>query len=317
MNNATPVLEVVIICPVFNEEKTISLFFERILSLKAKIKEPYELKLAFIDNYSSDSTPAIIRKLTALHDWVGYLRLSKNYGYQRSIESGLRSVYADYYCIIDVDCEDPPEMLVDFLKYTQDGYEVVYGERIDREEPVVLKWVRQQYYHVTKFAADEQFNLYMAEFSLFSRVVRDALILDNNSFPFFRASIARVGFPQKPIPYKRHPRIAGETHYNFFSMFSFGIAGLLSSSTLLLRFTVYIFLPWVLAINSLFLLGFLLGSTTEFWLAVWIAFLYFGLALMSISIYVARIYKNTLFRPNFFVDQKKSVLRSFMKVSPN
>lgn len=306
--------QLVVICPVYNEEKTVPLFFQRIQQIRENIIEKYHFQLLFVDNSSQDSTPALIGQIALQHDWVGYIRMSRNFGYQRSLECGLRSAFADYYCFIDVDCEDPPEMIRDFLAEIEQGYEVVYGERIDREEPVTLKWARKQYYKLTKMAADEQFNLYMAEFSLFSRTVRDALVQDSSSYPFFRASIARVGYRQKAIPYKRHHRVAGETHYNLWSMFVFGLAGILSSSTFLLRFMAYTFPPWFVLINLLFGLGIYWSDSFYFWMATWLAIVYFGLGIASLSIYMARTYKNTLFQPNYFIDRKNSILRPFLRV---
>lgn len=300
-----------VICPVFNEEKAIPPFFTRIEALRAKVDDKYDLNLVFVDNCSTDETPKCIREIAVNREWVAHLRMSRNNGYQRSLECGLRSTLADLYVMIDVDCEDPPEMISDFLREYESGYEVVYGERVDRVEPVFLKWLRRQYYHLTRMAADETFNLYMAEFALITRAVRDAAIQDANSFPFFRASIARVGYAQKGIPYKRHPRLQGTTHYNIFGMIAFGLAGILSASTLLLRLTAYAFLPWFILISLLFVLGFTNENVLFFWGAVWAGFLYFGLALAGLSIYLARTYKNTLQRPNYFIDQRRSIERPF------
>lgn len=306
--------QIIVICPVYNEEKTVPLFFERLNSVRQKA-DRYDIKLLFVDNCSADSTPEAIRKIGTTHDWVGHLRLSRNNGYQRSLESGLRSTLGDYYCFIDVDCEDPPEMLLDFLKEVENGHDVVYGERVDRPEGPVLKWMRKKFYQVTRAASDEHINMFMAEFSIFSRAVRDALLQDSNSYPFWRASIARVGFRQKGIPYKRHPRVAGETHYNYLGLIGFALAGILSSSTLLLRLTAYIFAPWFLVVNALFGYGYYSSDSSFNWIAVWISMLYFGMALASLAIYIARTYKNTLNRPNYFVDVQHSMLRPFMKVN--
>lgn len=312
--NPTGKPQIIVICPVYNEEKTVPLFFDRLKAVRHSTSSKYDWNLLFVDNCSTDSTADVIRKLALANDWMGHLRLSQNNGYQRSLESGLRSTLGDYYCFIDVDCEDPPEMLLDFVSEIENGYSVVYGERVDRPEGPFLKWMRKKFYQVTKAASDEKINMFMAEFSMFSRAVRDALLQDNNSYPFLRASIARVGFRQKAIPYKRHPRIAGETHYNFFGMAGFALAGILSSSTLLLRLTAYLFAPWFVLVNVLFGYGFYSSDLAYAWVSVWISLLYFGLALASLAIYIARTYKNTLNRPNYFVDLKASLVRPFMKV---
>lgn len=300
-----------VICPVYNEQDSIRPFFERVSKIRLQLEDQIDLNLVFIDNCSADGTQDNVRSLASKFDWISYLRMSRNNGYQRSLEAGLRNSKADLYVMIDVDCEDPPEMIIDFYREFKSGADVVYGERVDRVEPALIKWLRKQYYHLTRFAADESFNLYMAEFSMISKEVRDAIIQDANTFPFFRASIARVGFVQKAIPYKRHPRTVGQTHYNFFGMVQFGLAGLLTSSTLLLRISAYLFLPWAIILTGLFAAGIINENQSYFWVGIWLSLLYFGSAIAGIAIYVARMYKNTLGRPNYFVDQKKSIVKSF------
>src|SRR5260370_14521814 len=88
----------------------------------------------------------------------------------------------------------------------------------------------------------------MAEFSLFTREVRDAVLNENTSFPFLRASIARVGFRRAAIPFKREKRIAGNTHYNLIRLSVFAVAGILSASTLFLRLPIYLLPLWLLCL---------------------------------------------------------------------
>jgi glycosyltransferase involved in cell wall biosynthesis len=306
--------KLIVICPVYNEQLALPLFFDRISKVKATIAQKCDLNLVIVDNCSEDQTKNIAKKLCEANNWVSYIRLSRNNGYQRSLECGLRSSIGDIYVMIDVDCEDPPEMIPQFLAEKENGFQVIYGERVDRDEPIFLKWMRKQYYHMTKMAADEGFNLYMAEFSMITREVRDALIRDSNSFPFFRASIARVGFRQKGIPYKRQPRVQGQTHYNFWGLVKFGLAGLFTSSTLFLRATAFAFLPWFAILTALFAAGVIQDDARYFWGAIWLGFGYMGAGLGGLSIYLARTYKNTLNRPNYFVDVKDSVLKEFVEV---
>ncbi|MGZ3744451.1 MAG: hypothetical protein ACXWRE_12180 [Pseudobdellovibrionaceae bacterium] len=107
---------------------------------------------------------------------------------------------------------------------------------------------------MTRFVSDEHFFVDMAEFCLMTSEVRDALIQDMSSFPFIRASIGRVGFSFKGVPYKRHPRVAGKSNFNLYRMTSFAVTGILSSSTLPLRTMVYAF-PLLIIAGVLSLLG--------------------------------------------------------------
>lgn len=301
---ACPVLA--IICPVYNEEAVIPLFFGRLRPIMDALAGRYLIRLVFLNNASADRT---LEKITALRDaWAEtyVISMSRNVGYQASLECGLRAIEADLYVIIDVDCEDPPEMIVQFVETHEQGFDIVYGERVDRPEPPPIKSARKVFYRLLRKIADEDIILDMAEFSLFTGEVRDAIIDDRSSFPFIRASIGRVGFRRKAIPFTRQRRVAGTTHYNLLGMSIFAIAGLLSASTLLLRLPIYLLPFWFLTLCGL---GAWAVAAKSAWIALGGLLLfaaYVGTALASMAMYVARAYKNGLQRPNAIIDRKRS-----------
>src|SRR4051812_17073013 len=232
MNAERSLPRMTIVCPVYNEEQVVPLFFERIRPVIAQLSARYRVELLFLNNASRDGTYAEINKLRAQYPFVYVITLSANVGYQRSLECGLRNAQGDIITFIDVDCEDPPEMLIDFVNHYEKGFDIVYGARVDREEARPVKMMRKWFYHIVRLLADEDIILYMAEFSLFTAEVRDAIVNDANSFPFIRASISRLGFNRIGLPYKRQRRIAGKTNYNLLGITIFANAGLLSSTTL-------------------------------------------------------------------------------------
>ena len=295
-----------VICPVFNEEQTVPLFFERIRKVFEKLDGRFRTNLLFMDNHSTDRTPEIVQGLMQKFPWVYHIFLSRNFGYQCSVECGLRNAQGDYFVVVDVDCEDPPELILEFLKHHEQGYDIVYGERADRVENALIKFGRKVFYRFTRFVADEYFILDMAEFCLITREVRDAILQDANSFPFIRASIGRIGFNRKGIVYKRDRRIAGETHYNFWRMSTFAIAGILSSSTYFLRMAAYAFPFWFLAMAGFTVLDLMYEWHWCTTALLFSGFTFCGYTLVFIAIYLARIYKNTLNRPNFVIHHKKS-----------
>jgi dolichol-phosphate mannosyltransferase len=294
-----------IICPVFNEAAVIPLFYTRIAPVIAELESRgYDVGLLFLNNASSDGTLDAILELRRASRKISVISLSANVGYQRSLECGLRNAIGDIFVFIDVDCEDPPELLAEFVTAYESGYDIVYGERVDREEPTVLKLFRKAFYRVLRALADDDVILDMAEFSLITSEVRDAIARDQTSFPFIRASIGRVGFRRNGIPYKRERRIAGTSHYNVLGMIKFAVAGVLSSSTWLLRVLAYGLPLWLLAVVVVSVLELLHHRA---WYAPVLAVLvctYVGPALASIAIYVARIHKNTLGRPNYYIDRR-------------
>ncbi len=300
-----------ILCPVYNEAKVVPLFFERMRPVIEELSSVYKVDLVFLNNASSDETATAIRQLIRDYPYIYLLTLSRNEGYQRSLESGLRNTEGDLFAFIDVDCEDPPEMLRDFAAAIKRGYQIVYGERVDREENLIIKSMRKMFYRITRLIADDEIVLNMAEFSMMTAEVRNAIIQDTTSFPFIRASVGRVGFKRLGIPYKRHRRIGGLTHYNFFGMAKFALTGILSSTTLFLRLPVY-FLPLFIVLVGA--LGYVALQSPDDWrwsiiTLLVAASIYIGSSLAFVAMYLARIHKNTLGRPNSFINLKQSVLQ--------
>lgn len=298
-----------ILCPVHNEERVIPLFFARIRPILAKLSERYSVDLVFLNNASTDGTLTEIEKVRQAWPATYVLTTSRNVGYHASLECGLRNCRGDLLVFIDVDCEDPPEMILQFAEKYEQGYDIVYGERADREEPAWLKGARRLFYRLLYMVADEEIILDMAEFSLFTKEVREAIVNENTSFPFLRASIGRVGFRRAAIPFKRHKRIGGSTHYNLFGLSMFAIAGILSSSTLFLRMPIFLLPFCLLALAGL---GAAYFQTHSLWFPLAGALIfaaYAGGTLAFTALYVARTYKNGLHRPNAFINHGKSILQ--------
>jgi dolichol-phosphate mannosyltransferase len=297
-----------VICTVYNEEQTIPLFAARMLPVFAQVAHECSPSLYFVDNGCSDRSLEIIKQLHRQHSNIFVIVLSRNFGYESALEVGLQVVDADLYVMIDVDCEDPPEMIVDFLRQYQAGYDIAYGERVDRPEGVILKSTRKLYYQIVRSVADENFVLNMAEFSLITREVRDAIIQDSTSFPFLRASIGRIGFKRKNLPYKRHPRIAGKTHYNLLGMTLFAVTGIMSASTIALRVPAYLFPFWVLLMSVVAVLAVAIAGTWQIPLLLFLGFTFVGFTSVATGLYVARTYKDGLHRPNAIIRPRLSIL---------
>ena len=298
-----------VICPVHNEEETIPVFYERMRAVMDRLGSRYKPELLFVDNASTDRSLDAIARLRAQDPSVYVLAMSANVGYQRSIEGGLTHAKGDLFVMIDVDCEDPPELVPEFVEIHEQGYDIVYGERRDREEFVLIKSMRKLFYRLTHLIADDPFIIDMAEFCLLTDEVRRAILESQNSFPFVRASIGRVGFRRIGLPYKRQKRVRGKTHYNVFRMTKFAVAGILSATTLPLRLIAYLFLPTLLVLLVLAIASSANGAGSAQMLMGLIAFAYFGFALSALSIYLARTYKNGLMYPNHIVNRNRTHLQ--------
>lgn len=284
------------------------MFMTRVIAVMRALETRYRARLVFLNNASTDQSVAQIEAAKIGWPETYLISMSRNAGYQASLECGLRHVDADIFVIIDVDCEDPPEMITQFVATHEQGFDIVYGERTDRPEPEALKAARKFFYRLLQKIADEEILLNMAEFSLITREVRDAIIDERSSFPFLRASISRVGFRRAAIPFTRHKRVAGQAHYNLLGMALFAVGGLLAASTLLLRVPIYLLPFWFLALCGL---GVWAVSAHSAWVALVGLLLfagYTGSSISFIAIYLARAYKNGLQRPNALIDRKRSNL---------
>jgi glycosyltransferase involved in cell wall biosynthesis len=306
-----------ILCPVYNEEPTVPLFYERLNAALAPLAGRFDFEILFSDNRSTDRTVEKVLELRAKDPRVQLLSLSRNFGYQHSIVAALRQAAGDAMCVIDADCEDPPEMIVTFIGHWQEGYDVVYGVRERREEPFAITWLRRLFYRINKGIADSDILLDMAEFCMITADVRDAVVANRSTFPFVRAEIAHYGFRRKGIHYDRQRRIAGRSHYSLYGMWRFAVAGILSSTTVPLRIPLYLLPPLVL-VNAL---GFWAEVTGRwpwgFELLVMADLLYLAFGFAFLALYTARNYRNVVARPVAVVDWNRSALNSERRRSPN
>ncbi len=289
-----------IICPVHNEELAIPLFYQRLKAVLNKLTG-FSYELIFTNNRSTDNSLSEIHKLQKIDANVKVLTFSRNFGYQASILAGMTYANGDAAIVIDVDCEDPPELIEKFIEKWREGYHICYGIRGRRDEAIWVTWLRLLFYRVLKWTADTDIILDMAEFALLDRRVRNVLVSSKNTFPFLRAEIAYSGFKKIGIKYDRQKRIIGESHYNLWRMVIFGAAGIMSVSTFPLRMPIYFF-PVLVSINILCLVMDVMDLIHGLKFIVTIDLLYICGLLTAQGLYLARIYKNGIGRPVYIVD---------------
>jgi polyisoprenyl-phosphate glycosyltransferase len=304
---------VTIVCPVFNEETSVPLFYERLVKALATPASPVRFELLFVNNRSTDGTLDALVALRDADPRVRILTMSRNYGYQASITAGMRHANGDAICNIDVDCEDPPEMIPTFVERWLAGADLVYGRRDEREEFFLMQLARKLFYRATRRVADHEIILDMAEFFLVDKRVRDAALSTRSTFPFVRGQVGFVGFKREGIPYKRQRRLSGVTHYNLLSAARFGIAGILSSSTLILRLLAYggaaFLLVDVAVAVGVLVWGAALALAWPARIGIALLALQIGWALTAfgaIGLYLARVYKDVIGLPLYVIDEHLS-----------
>lgn len=298
-----------IICPVYNEENNILEFYSRTEAAIAPLAKRYRFEYLFTNNRSTDGTAEMIRRIHRRDARVQLITFSRNFGYQASVLAGLAYAKGDASIVIDVDCEDPPELIPQFIEKWEKGYQVVYGIRKKRQENPLIQWSRRIFYWILQKLGDHEVVMNMAEFALITEEVRREIIGNKSTFPFLRTEIGYVGFNRIGIDYVRQARKHGKTHYNLWGMTVFAIGGILSSSTYLLRISAFI-AAILLPANVLLLIAELSNAWEKaLEIMVGIDMLYLVFFMAVLNLYAARIYKNGVQRPTYIVDWKNSIFK--------
>ncbi len=303
-----------IVCPVFNEEQAVPLFYARLSKVLASLEDKVRFEVLFVNNRSTDGTEAEVLKLRERDERVQLLTLSRNYGYQASITAGMSHATGDASVNIDVDCEDPPELIPALIERWLGGADIAYGIRARREEFIGMHLARKLFYRLTAKLSEHEIVLDMAEFFLIDRRVKEHVLATRSTFPFVRGQVGYVGFRREGIPYKREKRIIGETHYNLLGAIRFGLAGILSSSTLPLRVLAYVGgTLFALDIGAAVAALFVRDVPMEWLVRGAVAALalhlgWFALAAGVVGIYLARVYRDTISLPLYVADPKHSTI---------
>ena len=237
MQPALPLVSLIV--PVFNEEANIFPFHHAVSEVIASLHDRFRFEYVFTDNHSVDRTYSLLTELAARDPRVRVFRFSKNFGYQRSILTGYARARGDAAIQLDVDLQDPPELIEVFLDRWQAGADVVYGVRKQRAEGFGITAARSLFYRLVDMLSEEQLPVDAGDFRLISRRVIDILAAYRDENPYLRGTIATLGFEQVGVEYVRRARERGESKFPFSKLLSLALDGILNHSTVPLRFATY------------------------------------------------------------------------------
>lgn len=297
-----------IIVPVFNEKDNIPQLHRRVRQVMEKTRKSWELIL--VDDGSTDGSTEIIRELAKKNKHIRPVIFARNFGHQVAVTAGLDYSRGEAIVIIDADLQDPPELILEMVKKWQEGYEVVYAVRAEREGESWFKlWTASFFYRAIYRITDVKIPLDTGDFRLLDRKVVDVMNQMRERHRFLRGMSAWVGFKQIGIDYKRVARTAGETKYPFRKMFRLAVNAVTGFSYFPLQVATFfgfisasisiIAIP-VVAILRLAGTHFFEGQTTTL-----IAVLFLGgVQLISLGIlgeYIGRLYDEAKGRPLYIV----------------
>ncbi|MFM9092124.1 MAG: glycosyltransferase family 2 protein [Verrucomicrobiota bacterium] len=298
-----------LVVPVYREEKNVPEFLRRVRPILGAITEDYEVIFAL--DPSPDRTEEVILAARAEDPRVKLLRFSRRFGQPMATLAGLQYSAGEAVVVMDVDLQDPPELLGEMVAKWREGFDVVLPQRRQRTgEPWVKRLVAATGYKVINKIADVRIPPNTGDFRLMSRRVVAEVTRLKETHGFLRGMVAVVGFRQALIPFDRPARFAGETNYNrFLGSLRIGFNGIFCFSTYALTLSTW--LGFLVSGGAFLLMGIYLFYKLMDWPIAWgnptlvilISFLG-GIQLISVGIlgeYIGRIYEEVRARPKFIV----------------
>jgi glycosyltransferase involved in cell wall biosynthesis len=313
--SAAPTLSIVV--PVKDEEEAVGPFVAAVAPILDRIlaADPGQpaWEILFVDDGSEDATLPAIAACHGREPRVRALSLSRNFGKEAALSAGLDHARGAAVVPMDVDLQDPPEVLGELLAKWREGFEVVYGIRRNRRADSLPKRLTADlYYRAHNFIAHDKIPEHAGDFRLLDRAVVDVIRSMPERNRFMKGMFAWGGFRQAAVEYDRAQRQVGRTKFNYWKLWQLALDGITSTSTMPLRIWSYIGV--LIAIPTLVFAAFLVIRTTLFgvdvpgYASMMVATLFFGgLQLISLGVlgeYVGRILIETKQRPIYVVRRK-------------
>lgn len=229
-----------LVVPVFNEAEAVGLFVGKVIDVFTS--EPaVDIEFVFVNDGSDDNTLDVLLELQQRGLNLKIVDLSRNFGKEAALTAGLDSAAGNVVVPIDVDLQDPPELILDMLDKWREGYEVVLGRRINRDTDSLLKRVSANwFYRIHNIMADPGLPRNVGDFRLMDRAIVEAIKQLPESRRFMKGLFTWVGFRTTYVDYVRPNRAAGMTKFNGWKLWNFALEGITSFSTVPLRIWSYL-----------------------------------------------------------------------------
>lgn len=299
-----------IIVPVFNEQEVVDLFYEEIKQILQTCNVNWTI--LFVDDGSTDGTVQHLEFLRHKDKRVGFIKLSRNFGKEYALTAGLDHADADVVVVIDVDLQDPPELIPQMLNYWNEGYDVVYATRKKRDgETLLKKATASWFYRLINSMSKIDIPKDTGDFRLLDIKAVRAINKLRESNRFMKGLFAWIGYKQKAIYFDRKKRIAGTTKWNMRKLFSFALDGITSFSYVPLKFATWIGVSVALFsfIYGLIVIAktLIFGNDLPGYPSLMVVILFLGgIQLMALGIigeYLGRLFEENKQRPLYLIDK--------------
>ena len=299
-----------VVVAAYNEADALPLLHPR-LSAVLEGMHDVDARVLYIDDGSRDGTWTVLQRIAAGDQRVALLRLSRNFGKEAALTAGLDRVEAGAALILDADGQDPPELIPQFVAKWREGYDDVYGTRIEREgEGWIKRATAHAFYRVIGRLSHTPIPADTGDFRLLSQRSLAALREMRERHRFMKGLFGWVGFNTVAIPYHRDARSAGDSKFNLWRLWNFALEGITSFSTAPLRLATYLGLVTAVVafLYALWVIvkALVWGDPVAGWPTMMAVILFLGgvqlIALGLIGEYLGRIYDEAKQRPLYLVD---------------
>ena len=230
-----------IIAPCYNESDNIEPFYQRLVKIFKEELSDYDYEIIVVDDNSTDSSSKILKKISDNDDSFKLIFNARNYGVHVSTFNAIKYVNGDALIpMLPVDMQDTPEIIIDFVKKWEEGFDIVYGIKKDREENFFLKCSRNIYYNLVTKISNVNIPPYVGEFQLLDKKIYQELLNFDDYYPYTRGIIATLSSNSFGIKYTWKKRLKGKSKTSILKLFDMAINGIISFSNLPIRvFTVF------------------------------------------------------------------------------
>lgn len=300
-----------LIIPCYNEQESLPIFYKEVTSVVRHMGSDYEL--LFVDDGSKDETLPILKELAAQDEHVTYFSFSRNFGKEAAMYAGFCNAKGDYIAVVDADMQDPPSLLPQMIEILESGeYDSVATRRASRTgEPPIRSWFAKRFYCLVNRISDADIVDGARDFRLMRREMAEAIVSMGEYNRFSKGIFGWIGFRTYWMPYENIARAAGETKWNFWTLFKYAIDGIISFSQAPLSIASWFGMVMTL-LSFLFLFVIVIrkavfGDPVAGWASTICVIVFIGgIQLFCLGImgqYIAKTYLETKNRPHFIISE--------------
>lgn len=304
-----------VIIPCYNEKENLLYLNQKLQEIfKTSLCIKYSFRILFVNDGSTDETLEEIKELCKKNSNIDFISFSRNFGHQQAIKAGIDHAGADAVIIMDADLQHPPELIPEFIKFWEQGFDVINSRNsYIKNQSLFKKITSKSFYTLINLLSHVKIESGSADFRLIDKKVLKHLQNLNEQNLFIRGVIPWIGFRQYTIEYSPDERKFGQTKYTLQKMFSLAVAGITSFSIKPLRISIFFglvlsVLAIVYMIYALYI-GLFTEKAIEGWTSVIVSVLFIGgLQLLMLGIigeYLGKLFLENKKRPTYIIDQMK------------